>query len=119
MKINILNCTPHPVHLMNEENEVVATFPKCEIAPRLLENSEIIETLELQSPHFVDIIQVPISKTSFGDVENLPAKSEGILLIVSRMILEACESRNDLIVPDGIVRNDKGHIIGCKSFARN
>lgn len=40
------------------------------------------------------------------------------LLIVSRLVAEACPERDDLVVPDDTVRDDAGRIIGCRALAR-
>lgn len=62
---------------------------------------------------------IPLSKTSFGEVEGLPEYKEGVYYIVSRMIRDALPDRQDLLVPEGIVRDEIGNIIGCKALAIN
>ena len=38
--------------------------------------------------------------------------------IVSRIVAEIMRNRKDLILANETVRDDKGQIIGCKSFSR-
>ena len=64
-----------------------------------------------------DINGIPLTTTSFGDVIDLPAPQDGVFFIVSRLVLSACPDRNDLLVPNDLVRDDNGNIIGAKSFA--
>ena len=65
------------------------------------------------------LFSIKINSTSFGEVEGLPAPEDGTLFIVSALVAQALKGvRNDLVVPDDTVRDDRGVIIGCKSFAR-
>ena len=59
---------------------------------------------------------MPLTETSFGDVVDLPAPAPDTLYIVSRLVATAA-NRDDLVVPNGIVRDDNGNIIGCKSLS--
>ena len=54
-----------------------------------------------------------------GQVIGLPEKQNGVFIIVSRIICAACPDRSDLVIVDQTVRNDKGQIVGCKSFSIN
>ena len=107
--MSIVNLTPHPITLLSKDNEVVMTLPKGEVVPRLS-----------QATNEVGIIEgITITETQFGEIQDLPDSQEGVFLIVSRLVLAACPNRQDLLVPNELVRDDKGHIVGCKSLARN
>jgi hypothetical protein len=107
--MTFINCTPHPITLVRENGEVIMTLPKGEVIPRLS-----------QSTKQVDVVNgVSITETQFGETQDLPAPVEGTLLIVSRLVLSANPDRNDLVVPNELVRDADGNIIGCKSLARN
>jgi hypothetical protein len=117
--MTILNCTPHPINLLNQLGQTILNLPGCNQPPRLTQKtvfSHHIQTYEDQSG---TVISVPITKTEFGEVEHLPEQKEGTFLIVSRLVLAACPGRSDLLVPNELVRDGKGRIIGCKSFANN
>jgi hypothetical protein len=60
------------------------------------------------------------SSPAFGPVQGLPAPQEGVILIVSRIVAEAAkaEGRGDLVVPDGVIRDAGGGVLGCARFAR-
>ena len=61
---------------------------------------------------------IPIFRTSFGDVEGLPAPSEGIIYVVSMLAAQALKGiRDDIYIVDDIVRNEAGQIIGCRALA--
>ena len=103
----IKNLTPHDVNIV-EGGKVIKTF-KSEGLVRCTQSTEIVGEVE----------GINITSTVFGDVEGLPAETEGTYYIVSRLVLNACRSRNDLLVPNELVRDDKGNIIGCQSLANN
>ena len=105
----IINKTPHPVNVVSKEGEAIVTYnPEGEPA-RCSQETIVIG----------DINDIPLTKTSFGDVLDLPDPQPDTFYIVSRLVLSACPDRNDLIVPNELVRDDEGHIIGCMSFAIN
>lgn len=59
----------------------------------------------------------------FGEVQNLPAPQEGVVYIVSGMVLSALASkRTDVVAPatghPQVVRNEKGHIVSVPGFVR-
>ena len=65
------------------------------------------------------LFSIKINSTSFGEVDGLPEPQEGTIFIVSALVAQALKgARDDLVVPDDTVRDDRGVIIGCKSFAR-
>ena len=60
----------------------------------------------------------------FGEVTGLPAPEEGVLLIVSAMVLSAAQAqgRRDVVAPATghplCVRNEAGHIVSVPGFVR-
>ena len=104
----IINMTPHPVNILDEENNEIATIPASGKLIRL--KSNIVRDGEIG--------EIPISKTVFGDPEGLPERNTGIYYIVSQLVKSACSGRDDLLVPAEVVRNEDGNIIGCRSLGR-
>lgn len=105
---NIINCTPHDVNIIDEAGKVI-TFPKSGVVPRLKQETQIVDNLN----------GIPVTETVFGETQELPAPMEGVFLIVSRLVMSANQNRQDLLVPNDVVRDESGNIIGCRSFARN
>ena len=58
-------------------------------------------------------------KQTTGEVENLPPFEEGKFYIVSRIVMSALQCRPDLLVPNELVRDENGVIIGALSLAIN
>lgn len=108
--MKLINLTPHAVNVIDDSGEEIACFPKClSPLPRLKQETVLLSEQD----------GIRITETQFGEIENLPEPKEGIRLIVSRLVIAACPDRNDLVVPNEVVRDNEGRIIGCKSFSIN
>jgi len=135
----IINMTPHPVNILDENGKEVATF---ESAGQI--------RLASKSVKGVNIDGIPTSRTVFGEPEGLPSrtwvcpdcgkviKSEDLIIadtagpvcpcgeneldtvyyIVSQLVKSALSGRADLLVPAEVVRDSSGNIIGCQSLGR-
>lgn len=106
--MKLVNCTPHPINIVNENGEIL-TLPKGVVVPRLSQSSTVVD----------NIAGVPITETVFGKTTDLPEEQEGVFLIVSRLVLAGNSHRKDLLVPNQLVRDAEGNILGCSSLARN
>jgi hypothetical protein len=62
---------------------------------------------------------VPLFHQMFGEVENLPHHTDGVLLVVSALVRAACPDRFDLVSPGDPVRDTEGRVIGCKGLVLN
>ena len=100
-----INLTPHPVVIIKEAGNI--TFPASGQVARCAQETECIGDLD----------GIPLSRSRFGEVVDLPPKTDGVYYIVSRLVRSALPERKDLLVPNEMVRDEKGVIIGCRSFA--
>lgn len=107
--MQIINLTPHSIKLVDKNGNVIKVWNKCENPARCKQ-----ETI-----YVTNIGDVPISKTKFGEVYDLPPPNPATLYIVSRFIMIACPERQDLLVPNEIYRTRDGVVQGCQSFAVN
>lgn len=98
--------TPHPVHIVDADGQVLVTFPKGETMIRLAVSTASAGT----------VAGVALSKTVFGEPVGLPDFSEGTYYIVSQLVKNALPDRSDLLVPAEVVRDANGNILGCKSL---
>ena len=103
----VVNKTPHPVHIVDENSQVVRTYEKGDSQIRLA-----VKTVK--GDNLAD--GTPTSKTEFGEPEGLPDFQEGTYFIVSQLVKSALPKRTDLLVPAEVVRDEKGNIVGCKSL---
>lgn len=108
----IVNLTPHTIHLINNENEVVASFEPSGIIARAAQTKTKVDDINLGD------INVDVFASTFGEVENLPPMEDGTIYIVSTLTAQACKDRPDVYVTDNPVRDDQGRIIGCRSLGK-
>lgn len=108
--IKVVNCTPHDVNLITEKGNI--TFPRSGIIPRLTESQKKINSVNSNG------IEIDIMEKSFLEPEGLPEPQENTIFIVSALVAGAIKNRDDLVIPNDIVRDEAGRIIGCKNLAR-
>ena len=108
--MKIINCTPHDITIVRTDGSFITTIPKSGIVPRLKEI--VTDAGNISIEEFI----VPIRNKEFRECEGLPEKKDNTFLIVPALIASAL-LRSDLLVPNTI-RNEKGQIIGCDSFAQ-
>lgn len=110
-KIEVINLTPHDVTF----------FTKTDLSEKIVFNASGINARCKQTNQYNTTINgnIRLTETVFGEIEDLPDPQENTFYIVSRIVREAAKERNDLLVPNEIVRNEDNQIIGCLSFAVN
>jgi hypothetical protein len=103
--MQFVNCTPHALTI-----EGLGTLPPSGILPRVATQRQPSTTLG----------GVRLVRTVKGAVHGLPEAKDGVVLIVSGMVLDALNGiRPDVVAPDtgpDAVRNDKGHIVAVRGF---
>ena len=109
--MTIINLTPHPINIIDEEGNIIKVFESAGVARAAQEDVEI-GTLE----------GIPIIETEFGKPVNLPEYNQGTYYIVSAITAKAAylSGRNtqDLLLTAKTVRNSDGQIIGCQALAK-
>lgn len=108
----IVNCTPHVINFgfVEGDNVDIISFDPSGNVARCDVEEKFFDTVWLE--HDGGDFHFPIYKRKFTDVVDLPAPEDGVLYIVSAVVLESSD-RRDLIAPDSgksAVRNEKGHI---------
>lgn len=104
--MKIINLTPHDIMYSNRGKiQVIETSGQA----RCTMESKMVDTIE----------NIPVYKNSYGEVTGLPDEKEDTYYVVSRIVAEAMKGkRNDLLIVDKTVRDDKGFIVGFQAFAR-
>lgn len=116
MNKNIINLTPHAINIILETEKTITIEPSGTIA-RCKTNTVLDGSVGyVENDQLIDMI--PITKTEFGEVKNLPEPIPYVIFIVSSLVAQACKDRNDIFIPNDTVRNEAGQIIGCKSLGR-
>jgi hypothetical protein len=99
------NWTPHPLALHDNSGNIVRINPTGP-APRLAVQRENLGELE----------GLPIVRSTMGTPEGLPEPRDGVVLIVSALVAEAAEGRNDLAYPGEAIRDPHGLIVGARGL---
>lgn len=110
---NVINLTPHAVNIVGDDNSIAITIDASGNVARCSQSISIIGSVTINS------VAIPISSSSYGEVVDLPDPQDGIYYIVSRLVMSACPNRQDLLVPNDLVRDEAGRVIGCRSLANN
>ena len=111
--VNIIHLTPHDVNVVGNDNSVVITIPASGNVARCSQTIDIVGSITLGP------VAIPVSSSSYGEVVDLPAPQDNTYYIVSRLVMSACPARQDLLVPNDLVRDEAGRVIGCRSLANN
>mgnify|MGYP001398705579 FL=1 len=107
--MKIINLTPHALNVLTDSGTV--TIPPSGTVARVTVTRESAGTVT------VDGVQVPLYRTTYGAVEGLPAPAPDTLYVVSSLVAAAARDRRDLVVPDDLVRDEQGRVIGARGLA--
>jgi len=111
-KMRIKNLTPHTVNVVGENGTVVFTVEPSGIVARCQATTVVIGEVS------VDGVTFPMTETKFGELQDMPDPEEDTIFIVSTLVAQAAKGRNDVVIPNEVVRDEAGRIVGCKSFGR-
>lgn len=119
--MNIINLTPHDLHFYSTDRKntilTVKSSGNCRVSSKSILSTEI----ELNG------VYIPVRSIEYGDIEtvysnnnsvikNFPERKENTIYIVSLLVKQLCKDRDDILCvdtnPSGVVRDDKGVIIG-------
>lgn len=103
MEQKFINMTAHTINEVTTGMEI----PRSGIIVRVKQNT-------VKAMTHAD---VPVFKSTFGEVEGLPEPQEGVIYIVSALALNAVPlSRKDVVAPGNIQRDENKQPIGCVGF---
>jgi len=108
----IVNLTPHPIRVVGEKGDLIVEIPPYGNVARVAVKKRLLGKIGGE---------IPVYKTEYGGVENLPKPEDGTVYIVSSLVLSALKgAREDVVSPDtspmGAVRDENGRITGVKAF---
>lgn len=104
--MEIVNCTPHEIVIFRPDGRLVLS--PCGIVPRVEETRTAERVVE----------GVFLNNLSMGALVDMPSRRESVIYVVSRAVAERCRHRQDIFIPDELVRDETGNVIGCKALAR-
>ena len=109
MSVHVINLTPHSLNLVTDSGTV--TIPPSGTVARVAVARESVGTVT------IDGVTVPLSRTTYGAVEGLPDPAPDTLYVVSAVVAAAAKDRKDLVVPDDLVRDEQGRVVGARGLA--
>lgn len=104
--MKVVNLTPHSVTVLAAGKAV--TF----------EPSGKIARVSQRDVRVGSIGDIPLFETYYGMIDGLPEPEQDTYYIVSGLVLAQATDRDDVIAPNGFVRDTEGKIIGCTSFRK-
>lgn len=107
--MEIINLTPHALNIVVGDHTV--TIPPSGVVARVDVTRTVAETLT------VDGVEVPVNATTYGAVVGLPDPEPDTMYVVSALVAQAAK-RPDVLVPDDLVRDEEGRVIGARALAR-
>jgi len=108
--MKIINLTPHSINFVDASGAPLVTIEPSGQLARV--TAKTVNTGEVT----VGDVTLPVTGTSYGTVEGLPAPEEGTIYVVSSLVASRVPGRLDVFIPNESVRDDSGRIIGCKSL---
>lgn len=104
----LVNLTPHTINVVTSEDTF--SFPPSGTVARVSSNQQFIGLWGND---------IPLYRSTFGDVIDLPDPQDNTIFVVSALVRSAAPDRFDLASPGDLVRDDAGNVVGCKGLIIN
>lgn len=104
--MTIINLTPHVITIVREDGTKIEIKPSG-VIPRV--STTVVQVGEESG--------IPLFRTEYGQVTDLPPQEDGKLYVVSGLLKAACPSRTDLLTPAKQIRDEAGRVIGCEGLS--
>lgn len=108
MNVTILNLTPHDITVQKPDGSQVV-FPR----------SGKVARVDVEYYHVGDMNGIPVYGRRLRNVTDLPDPRDGVVYLVSSMVLDRVRGRPDVIAPDTgptAIRNADGQIVAVTRF---
>jgi len=109
--VELINLTPHEIRLWVQQPEGLLLIPPARQAARVAVRRESVGHIDAAG------MSIPLARTIYGEIEGLPDPKPGTLYIVSSLVAAAARERDDLLIPDELVRDEQGRVIGARGLA--
>lgn len=117
----IINLTPHNIHVYNVKGEF-QTFVASGTVARVSSTQQVLPNIEIKlGEDTCGLGTYTVNQTVWGEVIDLPEPQDGVVYLVSALVLARCTDRPDVVGPDTgptAVRNEKGQITAVKGFVK-
>lgn len=108
----IVNLTPHNIDLYHDGVVLHTWQGKGDDAARVATTKQVVSNVKVNG------VEIPVQKTVFGEMVNMPPKKPNTLYVVSLICATKLKmvGRKDFLTVDDTVRDEKHRIIGFKRF---
>ena len=107
METKILNLTPHAINFCSSDGTVILTVESSGLA-----------RVACKTVTKGEINGIPVTENEYSEIEDLPAPQKDTIYLVSALVAGRCKDRKDVFIPNELVRDEKGNIVGCRSLGR-
>lgn len=118
--MRIVNLCPHAIDLLIDDGREVV-IPPARRPARVLVTRSPVEERKFEpdgaGPDGAPVV-VPVTTSRYGEVVDLPGPAPGVCFVVSYPVAYACAERDDLLIPDDLVRDQRGVVVACRSLTR-
>ena len=111
-----INYTPHDVKVVRGDQVLV--YPASGSTIRISSRRVLVGT-EGGVDLYTTVYGEPETVVGGVATPGLPPQQDGVKLLVSGLVRDKCPTRYDLVSPGDQVRDEKGAVIGCRSFDTN
>ena len=126
--MNLINLTQHKIMVKNLTFEPSGTVARVAAIRKQADDINVgcngcPSYCWVAPDHMCVGMEIATVTRSFGEVENLPPKSDGVGYIVSALVLSALPAdRDDCFAPDtspeSVIRDDAGNIVAVSALVR-
>lgn len=106
--MKIMNLTPHRIDFVTADGSPLMS----------VEPSGTVARVSVKTETIGEVAGIPVTKSVYSDIVDLPAPQEGVVYIVSSLVAQRCVDRDDVYIPNESVRDSEGKIVGCKSLGK-
>ncbi len=115
--MRIVNLCPHEIDLRMPDGGTVRIPPAADPA-RAEVDRDRPQLVECEVDGRGSHATVPVIEARMGQVRNLPEPRADTWLVVSYPVAYANPERSDLLVPEDLIRDERGVVVACRSLAR-
>lgn len=108
--MEIVNLTPHTINIRVYDDWSLLFYAD-------IEPSGVIARVSAKEFFMNNINGIPVTRTEYGEIENLPAPCEGTVYVVSSIVAARCPERADVFFPGRPVRDNQGQIVACAGLS--
>jgi hypothetical protein len=122
--ITIINLTPHEIvilkksYILSDGMRVARWLPAITFPP----SADVINCIgQTEQEAFIDAgydYKIPLTYTTYTPPKSVPPIKPDTIYIVSELVARLYPDRPDFRIVNGVIRNDYGKVIGCRSLGR-